>query len=346
MSSAAERKYWNNKGSDAVYTRRHEKWLGDIDQLAALYPLRKPLDSLLVYSPPVDEHVARRADDPTGTPGGPSHPTFEVVSRLPSSAWREAEVGDSFGPLWATHWFRCEMRIPTEWAGTEVHFRWNSETEALLLSETGEALQGLTAGFRSGPREEYVLSRSVTGGEKIVLFVEMACNDLLPSHDLLLGGPQVPGGMPAAQSYELCMAEISQYDRPLANLFDNAKLLFEIAAESPAAGQIAADARAELNTVRAVPGRLSAISIFPCKSVLYGAFVRARRALNRQKRRFPARAGDQRISNRRPRSDWAGTGAVGEGTGADRVISDCHFRKTGTEYDRKSGIKWLSCTEK
>jgi hypothetical protein len=28
------------------------------------------------------------------------------------------------------------------------------------------------------------------------------------------------------------------------------------------------------------------------------------------------------------------------------VISDCHLRKAGTEYDRKSGIKWLSCTEK
>jgi hypothetical protein len=29
-----------------------------------------------------------------------------------------------------------------------------------------------------------------------------------------------------------------------------------------------------------------------------------------------------------------------------RVISDCHFRKAGTEYDRKPGIKWLSCTAK
>jgi hypothetical protein len=43
-------------------------------------------------------------------------------------------------------------------------------------------------------------------------------------------------------------------------------------------------------TVRAVPGRLSAISVFSCKSVLYGAFVWARRALIGQKRRFPARA--------------------------------------------------------
>ena len=29
-----------------------------------------------------------------------------------------------------------------------------------------------------------------------------------------------------------------------------------------------------------------------------------------------------------------------------RVISDCHFRKTASEYDRKPGIKWLRCTEK
>ena len=32
--------------------------------------------------------------------------------------------------------------------------------------------------------------------------------------------------------------------------------------------------------------------------------------------------------------------------GDRRVISDCHFRKTATEYDRKPGIKWLSCTAK
>jgi hypothetical protein len=40
-------------------------------------------------------------------------------------------------------------------------------------------------------------------------------------------------------------------------------------------------------------GRLSAISVFLCKSFLYGAFVWARRALKHQKRRFPARAVDE-----------------------------------------------------
>jgi hypothetical protein len=43
-------------------------------------------------------------------------------------------------------------------------------------------------------------------------------------------------------------------------------------------------------TVRARSGRLSGLSVFLCKSVLYGGFVWAHRALNRPKRRFPARA--------------------------------------------------------
>ena len=35
-----------------------------------------------------------------------------------------------------------------------------------------------------------------------------------------------------------------------------------------------------------------------------------------------------------------------EFTAEGRGKSDCHFRKTATEYDRKPGIKWLSCTVK
>ena len=44
-------------------------------------------------------------------------------------------------------------------------------------------------------------------------------------------------------------------------------------------------------TVRAHPGRLSGLSVFHSKSDFYGAFVWARRTLNRPKRRVPARAG-------------------------------------------------------
>jgi hypothetical protein len=45
-----------------------------------------------------------------------------------------------------------------------------------------------------------------------------------------------------------------------------------------------------LHVVRAFLGRLSALSVFPSESVLYGAFVCARGAVSGPKRRFPARA--------------------------------------------------------
>ena len=44
------------------------------------------------------------------------------------------------------------------------------------------------------------------------------------------------------------------------------------------------------SSVRALPGRLSDLSVSHSKSILYGALVWARRALNRPKRRFPVRA--------------------------------------------------------
>ena len=56
------------------------------------------------------------------------------------------------------------------------------------------------------------------------------------------------------------------------------------------------DTEAMLATVRAAQERLSAISVFHRKFILYGGFVWARGALNSRKRRFPARVG---------RSAWA-----------------------------------------
>jgi hypothetical protein len=54
------------------------------------------------------------------------------------------------------------------------------------------------------------------------------------------------------------------------------------------------------------PGRLSTISVLPYKSVLYGVFVWARRALNRRKRRFPARAVGFALDDRFLDYSWAG----------------------------------------
>jgi hypothetical protein len=48
-------------------------------------------------------------------------------------------------------------------------------------------------------------------------------------------------------------------------------------------------------SVRAAQGRLSGLSVFLCKSVLYEAFVWARGALNRPKRRFSPPPGSHQV---------------------------------------------------
>ena len=94
--------------------------------------------------------------------------------------YRKAKVGEKFGPTWSTHWFRVGITIPRAWRGEEVHLRWNSSSEACIW-QNGVPLQGLT-GICLPPNEErpvrseYILARRARGGERIKLYVEMACN--------------------------------------------------------------------------------------------------------------------------------------------------------------------------
>lgn len=34
---------------------------------------------------------------------------------------------------WSTHWFKVIIHVPEEWKGEEVHFRWNSASEAMVI---------------------------------------------------------------------------------------------------------------------------------------------------------------------------------------------------------------------
>jgi hypothetical protein len=56
----------------------------------------------------------------------------------------------------------------------------------------------------------------------------------------------------------------------------------------------------------------------------------------------PVRSGHRR----RDHESWPRGVARDARDCAGGVISDCHFKETTTEYDRKIGIKWLSCTAK
>src|SRR5437764_10102058 len=56
--------------------------------------------------------------------------------------YRPAELGERFGPLWATYWFKVRATVPDEWRGERVELLWQSDSEATLWRE-GVVVAGL-----------------------------------------------------------------------------------------------------------------------------------------------------------------------------------------------------------
>ena len=160
--------------------------------------------------------------------------------------YRPAAVGEKFGPLWSTHWFKIDLEIPANWGGREVHLLWDSSSEACLWQD-GTPLQGLTGSFtHGGPepiRTEFCLAKAATGGEKFAFQIEMACNGLF-GLDHEANNPRIG---------ELRQAEIAVFDRTAWDLYWDLKVIADMAlylpANTPRAGQALAAANEMVNAI-------------------------------------------------------------------------------------------------
>ena len=176
---------------------------------------------------------------------------FAAPDRIPYSEavqgdYRPAQLGQVFGPNWATHWFRIEIDVPSDWAGQEVHFLWDSSSEAEVWID-GHPVQGLTgtewawgSGSETALRPAYRLTKSAAGGEHLTLYVEMACNRLFG----------IEGGL----RFILKQAEIAAFDRDAWDLLWDFKVIADMAVElpenSPRAGQALQAGNNIVNAVR------------------------------------------------------------------------------------------------
>ena len=134
-----------------VYTRTRIAQVGE--RIAAhIYPEWCDPDSLMV-SGPVDRI------------------SLEEAEQL---AYRDAKLGEQFGPLWTTYWFRIEATVPPEWAGHRVDLLWVTHSEATLWIG-GRSIQGLNTSHE-GPRPDALLIEQAAGGEQLELRIELACN--------------------------------------------------------------------------------------------------------------------------------------------------------------------------
>jgi alpha-mannosidase len=90
--------------------------------------------------------------------------------------YRPAELGERFGPLWATYWFRVRGTVPEEWRGRRVDLLWYTGAEGTLWVD-GRVLVGLNK-----HHAEATLTDEAKPGE-LACQVELACNGLFGRTD-------------------------------------------------------------------------------------------------------------------------------------------------------------------
>jgi len=125
-------------------------------------------------------------------------------------------VGDAWGGLWDTTWFRFQGGIPREWAGREVvalvrltDFDYEGFTAEGLIYQEGKILRALNAN-----RCDIGIATEAVGGERFLFHVEAAANGGCDRNGFLAGmcAPDYLG----KPRYRLAQADLCLFNRPLA----------------------------------------------------------------------------------------------------------------------------------
>lgn len=138
------------------YTRQRLSQVADRLR-SCIYPQTCPVDELL---------VSDRCD----------RISHDQATQL---AYRPAQIGEQFGPLWATFWFRVKATVPKAWRGKTVDLLWVSHSEATLWVD-GKSVQGLNheTSSQECTRPDARLLDRAQGGDRLAFQIEMACNKL------------------------------------------------------------------------------------------------------------------------------------------------------------------------
>ncbi len=149
------------------------------------------------------------------------------VDRIPIDqaellAYRDARLGEQFGPLWTTFWFQVEATVPPEWAGQRVDLLWVTHSEATLWVD-GRAIQGLNTSHE-GPRPDALLVEHAVGGEHLDLRIELACNGKFGQMDRPYG---------TVEPVVLDRCQIARFDEQAWQLFHDFDALRRLEADAP-----------------------------------------------------------------------------------------------------------------
>ncbi|KAL3883418.1 hypothetical protein ACJMK2_029685 [Sinanodonta woodiana] len=175
----------------------------DVNLHGRIYPKSSPVTSIQHYA-------------------APGRITYEKAIK---GDYSPAQVGQSFGPSWSTHWFCVEIDVPSDWMGKEVRLRWNSNSEALIWVN-GQPVQGFSG---ENERTDFILTESLKENESHrTVHIEMACNGLFGTGDNGMINPPNPN-----RTFTLSRAEVAVFDRAVYNLVREVELLHDMARHLP-----------------------------------------------------------------------------------------------------------------
>lgn len=225
--------------AEEVVLERCEKFLSplywtDVNLRSRMFPSRIAVDELsMLQLGPEEPHLPfRRARD-----------------LWRQGCFRPCSVGDSFGPTWATVWFRLRFVVPEAKCGLSLALRWDSSSEAMLYGEEGEHLQAFTGGDGSDRRDLFFLPKTMICAETLEFFVEMACNGMFGNGGGGMIRPPDENG-----SFQLKAAELVEVNEPAHTLFWDLTALHSLASSTK-------DAAVSSGLVSAISGILNAVDI-------------------------------------------------------------------------------------
>lgn len=169
---------------------------------------------------------------------------FETAKK---ASYTSCDVGEAWGGLWDTSWFRFRGKIPKDWKGREV-------VALVKLTENGR--EGFTAeglihqngvpvrALNANRRDVRIASRA-SGGEKFEFLVEAAANGGTSDWGVTtsLNLPDYDGG----KLYRLAQAELACIDREAFALYHDFKVALEAMEGLPEDSQRRAELRCALN---------------------------------------------------------------------------------------------------
>ncbi|KAJ3407717.1 Glycoside hydrolase, 38 vacuolar alpha mannosidase [Chytridiales sp. JEL 0842] len=154
------------------------------------------------------------------------------LKRIP---FDEAIKGD-FKPAQIT------VDVPKEFAGEEIIFNFDPESEGMVWSLDGMPLQGLTGGNGGDRHVDYRLTKAAKGGERFEFYIETAANGMFGN---------APGINPPTPDryYKLALAEIAVPNNLAFAVWYDFEILLGMVKELPRDSQPASDALYTANKI-------------------------------------------------------------------------------------------------